>query len=142
MAQGGIITTVAGTDSVGYSGDGGPPTAAMLNGPGGVTVDISGNVYIADGLNHRIRRVSDDGVITTIAGTGTAGYSGDGGPATAAELISPTGVAIDGAGNVYIADYYSHCVRKIDTFGIITTFAGTGILGFSGDGGAATAAQV
>ena len=138
----GTITTVAGTGTSGTSGDGGPATEAQLNLPSGVAVDGSGNLYIADTSNHRIRKVDSSGIITTFAGTGTAGFSGDDGSATAAQLSSPRGVAVDGSGNLYIADNSNHRIRKVDTAGMITTVAGTGTAGFSGDGGSATAAQL
>jgi trimeric autotransporter adhesin len=139
----GIITTIVGNDSIGYSGDGGPATDAKLNGISGIAVDSSGNLFIADANNLCIRKVSASGIITTFAGIPplTAGYTGDGGPATAATLTIPTGVAADRFGNVYIADYYNNVIRKVNG-GIITTFAGTGIGGHSGDGGPATAAQL
>jgi hypothetical protein len=136
----GIITTVAGNGTGGFSGDGGAATAAMLQSPTGVAVDASGNIYIADAANSRIRKVNTSGIITTIAGTGTPGYTGDGGAATAATVNSPVGVAVDGSGNIYIADYNNNVVRMINTSGDISTFAGTGTSGFGGDGGAATAA--
>ena len=139
---GGVITTVAGTGRYGYSGDGGPATGARLNSPDGVVVDGSGNLYIADSVNHRVRRVDPEGVITTVAGTGDWGYSGDGGPATEARLFSPRGVAVDGSGNLYIADDFNSGVRKVDPAGVITTVAGTGQGGYSGDGGPATGAQL
>ncbi len=138
----GMITTVAGTGTNGDSGDGGPATAAQLNQPSGVAVDGAGNLYIADAPNHRIRKVDAAGVITTIAGTGSGGFSGDGGAATAARLNQPASVALDGSGNIYIADWFNHRVRKVDAAGVITTIAGTGSGGFSGDGGAATAARL
>ncbi len=139
----GIITTVAGTGGTGfggYSGDGGPATKAKLNTPIAVAVDQVGNLYISDENNFRIRKVDKDGIITTIAGTGKEGYSGDGGPATSAKLTDPGGIAFDAEGNLYLADYVS--VRKIDPSGTITTVAGTGQAGFSGDGGPATKAQL
>ena len=138
----GVITTVAGTGVWGYSGDGGPATAAQLHYPQGVAVDATGNLYIADQLNHRVRRVDRAGVITTVAGTGVWGYSGDGGPATAAQLHYPQGVAVDATGNLYIADQLNHRVRRVDRAGVITTVAGTGVWGYSGDGGPATGAQL
>ncbi|WP_052733139.1 NHL domain-containing protein [Hymenobacter terrenus] len=142
----GVITTVAGTSATpGFSGDGGPATGAMLDTPRGVAVDGSGNIYIADVGNFRIRKVSAaTGVITTLAGTGTAGFSGDGGPATGAMLNSPRGVAVDGNGNIYIADQSNHRVRKVSAAtGVITTLAGAGGTGgFSGDGGPATGAML
>jgi type IX secretion system substrate protein/Big-like domain-containing protein/NHL repeat-containing protein len=135
----GIITTVAGTGAVGYSGDGIAATLSKLAEPADVAIDSMGNLYIADYGNSRIRKVTS-GSISTIAGTGTPGYSGDGLPATAAQIYTPNGVAVDGAGNIYIAELNN--VRKVNTLGIITTFAGSsgGIGGYGGDGGPATAA--
>ena len=140
----GAVTTVAGTGTQGYSGDGGLATSAKLNLPFGVAVDAAGNIYIADTYSHAIRLVtSSTGIITTVAGTGFSGYSGDGGPATLAKLDYPFGVAIDAAGNIYIADTYSRAIRVITkSTGIITTVAGTGIQGYSGDGGPATSAKL
>jgi uncharacterized protein YjdB/RPA family protein len=138
----GVISTFAGNGTLGYSGDGGAATDAQLVYPFGVAVDGSGNVYIADANNSRIRKVDPTGVISTFAGNGTYGYSGDGGAATAAELSSPVGVSVDGGGNVYIADYYNNLIRKVDLSGVISTIAGNGTLGYSGDGGAATAAEL
>ena len=132
------ITTIAGTGKAGISGDGGPATTAQLSYPEAVAVDVRGNVYIGDSYNHRVRMVSG-GTITTIAGTGKADFSGDGGPASAASLSHPAGAAVDGQGNVYIAS--GARVRKVSG-GTITTIAGTGIAGFSGDGGAAAMAQL
>ncbi len=141
-ASTGIITTIAGTGTAGYSGDGGATTSAALNGPLGVAVDASGNVYIADYSNQRIRKVTAGaGIITTIAGTGTAGYSGDGSAATLAELYGPTGVAVDALGNIYIIDLYDRIRKVTVSTGIITTIAGTGTGGYSGDGGPATSAE-
>ena len=136
----GILTRIAGTGERGYSGDGGPATGARLNGPRGVAVDGSGNLYIADRGNDRIRRVDAGGTITTIAGTGEQGYSGDGGPATGARLNTPRGVAVDGLGAVYIAEWGNHRIRRVDAGGTITTVAGTGEGGYSGDGGPAAGA--
>jgi len=149
------ISTVAGdaTQSCGYSGDGGPANAAQLNNPAGVAVDGAGNLYIADTDNNLIRKVSANGIISTVAGNGVpdpgllgygnSGYSGDGGPATAATMNWPTGVAVDGAGNLYIADSGNNVIRKVshDT-GKISTVAGNGVSGFSGDGGRATSASL
>src|SRR5262249_52945485 len=136
----GIITTVAGNGIHAYSGDAGPATNASLNNPAGVAVDAGGNLYIADLGNQCIRKVALNGIITTIAGSGFVGgsFAGDGGPAIFARLNSPTGVAVDAATNVYVADYANHRVRKIAPNGIITTFAGNGVNTFGGDGGAAT----
>jgi sugar lactone lactonase YvrE len=138
----GIITTIAGNGTIGSSGDGGPATAAELHDPFGTAIDAAGNIYIADYQNSRIRIVNTSGIINTFAGNGLAGYGGDGGQATAAKLYTPTGVALDAAGNVYIADYINNRVRMVNTSGIITTIAGIGLAGFSGDGGPATAAEV
>lgn len=138
----GIITTIAGNGTWGFSGDGGPATAAQLAYPGKVAVDNAGNVFIADAQNHRIRKISAaTGIISTVAGTGTQGYSGDGGPATGAQLTFPGSVVIDNAGNLYIGDD-EKLIRKIDPSGIITTFAGNGSYGYSGDGGPPTLAAL
>lgn len=138
----GIITTIAGTGALGYSGDGGPATLAEFQGPAGLVSDKYGNIYIADEYNNTIRKINTAGVISTIAGTGLSGYSGDGGPAALAELNYPWGLAIDAAGNLYVADQSNNCIRKINTSGIITTIAGNGTAGFSGDGGLATLAEI
>jgi sugar lactone lactonase YvrE len=138
----GIITTVAGYGTGGYSGDNGPATSASLNTPADVAVDLSGNIYIADSDNSRVRKVDTTGIITTVAGNDTWGFSGDGGPATFASLRAPFGASVDSSGNIYIADMYNHCIRKVDTFGIITTVAGNGMAGYSGDNGPATSASL
>jgi sugar lactone lactonase YvrE len=147
----GEITTVAGNNAWGYSGDNGPATSAWLDSPDGVAVDASGNLYIADTSNNRIRKVDPSGTITTVAGDGTAGYSGDNGPAISAELDRPYGVAVDASGNLYIADTYNQRIRKVSTSGTITTVAGNGHEnypgalnggGYSGDGGLATDAEL
>ncbi len=141
----GIITTVAGNNSYGrgYSGDGGPATAAELYDPFGIACDAAGNLYIADDNNDIIRKVNTSGVISTYAGIPTKqGYSGDGGPATAAELYNPDGVVLDPVGNLYISDYNNHVIRKVNTSGTISTVAGNHTYGYSGDGGAATAAEL
>lgn len=141
VSTAGIITTIAGNGTAGFRGDGLAATDAQLSNPRGVAVDGAGNVYIADQGNQRIRKVSTStGIISTVAGTSAEGFAGDGGPATDAELNNPYGVAIDAAGNMYIADVDNERVRKVDAAGIITTFAGNGTGGYSGDGGAATAA--
>jgi gliding motility-associated-like protein len=137
----GIVKTIAGGAGYGFSGDGGSATAAKLSYPCKVAVDNAGNVYIPDAQNHRIRKVGVDGKITTIAGTGEPGYSGDGGPATAAKISFPGSVVIDKAGNLYIGDY-NHVVRKIDAAGNISTYAGNGTAGYSGDGGPAIKASL
>jgi trimeric autotransporter adhesin len=138
----GIITTVAGDGTFGYRGDGGPATSAGLYYPYGVAVDASGNIYIADTSNNRIRLVTrSTGIITTVAGDGTAGYKGDGGPATSAGLYYPRGIAVDASGNIYIADFNDNRIRLVTrSTGIITTVAGDGTAGYTGDGGLATSA--
>ncbi len=148
VGNNGIIATVAGNGISGYFGDGGTATNAELNYPGGVAVDATGNLFIADESNKRIRKVAANGIITTVAGNGTRGYSGDGGVATNAELNYPIGVALDATGNLFIADTFNNVIRKVGTNGIITTVAGNGYTdwngygGFSGDGGAATNAEL
>jgi len=138
----GIISTIAGNGKSGFSGDGGPATSAQLNGPISIAVDAAGNnIYVADEYNHRVRKISN-GIITTVAGNGVNGYSGDKGLATAAALGAPVSVALDGNGNLYVGDWQTFTVRKINQSGIITTVAGNGRQGFSGDGGAATLAQL
>ncbi len=129
----GMVSTFAGGGS--SSGEGIPATSAVLSGPQGLAVDGSGNVYIANSSDHQVRKVNAAGLITTIAGNGTAGTSGDGGAATAAELRSPRGLVVDNSGNIYISDDQANNLRKIDASGIITTIAGTGTAGYSGDGG-------
>jgi trimeric autotransporter adhesin len=136
----GIVSTIAGNGTDGYSGDNGPATLAMLSTPTGLAVDAIGSIYIADNGNNRIRKVDASGIITTIAGTGVNGFGGDNGPATLAELDNPYGVGVDHSGNVYFSAHAR--VRKVATTGIITTVAGTGMPGFSGDNGPATSAQL
>ena len=136
----GNISTVAGTGKRGFTGDGVVAIFGRLNRPYGVCVDRSGNVYIADKDNHRVRKVDTAGVMTTVAGNGSRGYSGDGVPATLAKLNRPRDVVVDGSGNLYIADTDNHRVRKVDTAGIMTTVAGTGESRFYGDGRPATSA--
>ena len=137
----GIITTFAGTGVAGYSGDGGLATDAKLYPTGQMSVDGAGNVYIADDYNSVIRKVNTAGIISTFAGTGVSGHTGDAGPATAAELYKPGGLCIDPGGNMYIAEETNGQIRKISPSGIISTYAGTGVDGFAGDGGPATAAK-
>lgn len=135
----GVIRRIAGSPSVtGFTGDGGPATAARLTYPFAATVDTSGNVFITDQGNGRVRKINTGGIISTFAGTGVAGFSGDGGSATAARFLEPSAIATDKRGNIYIGD--SCRIRKINSAGIITTIAGTGIYGHSGDGGPATSA--
>ena len=140
-ASTGIMSTFAGTMQ-GFGGDGGGATGALLDTPTALVLDAAGNLYIADTNNHRIRKVGTDGNITTFAGNGDAADFGDGGPATRASLNSPEGLAIDKAGNIYVADTASHRVRKISPDGTITTVAGNGSGGFQGDGGPATEASL
>jgi DNA-binding beta-propeller fold protein YncE len=137
-----IITTAVGTGEKGYAGDGGPGTRAQLNGPFDVGFDTADNLYFSDTFNHCIRRVdARTNVITTLAGCGEPGYSGDGGPAISARFNEPYGIVVDKSGNVYVADRHNHCVRRIDApAGIVTTFAGNGSSGFSGDDGPAARA--
>jgi sugar lactone lactonase YvrE len=123
-------------------GDGGPATQAVLESPRGITFDAQGNLYIADRDHDAIRKVDTNGIMTTVAGTGQRGYSGDGGPATKAKLNRPDGVVFDSAGNMYIDDENNSRVRKVDTNGIITTIGGTGEVGCSGNGGPATAGMM
>jgi NHL repeat len=139
----GIATTIAGNGTAGFFGDGGLATNAMLNEPSGVAVAENGDVYVADGLNYVIRKVeSNTGIITTIAGTGFQGYAGDGGPATAAWLGGVGSLQFDPIGNLYFVDG-NYLIRKIDTFGVITTIAGDLYMGISeGDGGIATSARI
>ena len=140
----GIITTVVGSGTLGFTGDGGPGTSASLKNPTGVAVDADGSLLIADTGNHRIRRVAaGTGIITTVAGAGAGAFGGDGGPATSASMNGPTGVAVDGDGSVLIADRSNNRIRRVAAgTGIITTVAGTGVYGFSGDGGSATSARM
>ena len=138
----GVITTLAGTGVAGFSGDGGPAAQAQINGPTGVCTDTAGNVYIDDLNNRRIRRVSRAGTITTVAGNGSSIYSVSGGPATAAGLFLPIRCAVDTLNNLYIADQGAHRIVRVNNDGIATTVAGTGAIGFSGDGGPATAASL
>jgi uncharacterized protein (TIGR03437 family) len=142
IAVNGTITTVAGTGVAGYSGDGGPATAAMLNQPQGVLIDAAGNLYIADTQNRRIRMINNVGNINTVAGTGVQGFSGDGGPALQAMIWQPVDLAVDTNGSIYFADSSAQRIRKIATNGIITTVAGNGTAGYGGDNVAATASEL
>lgn len=138
------ITVLAGSGQVGFAGDRGPATEAMLSAPSGVAVDSAGNVFIADSGNQRIRRVeAATGLISTFAGTGASGFSGDGGPATQARLTTPQGLAVDGEDNLWIADSGNNRIRRVDaSSGVIDTVAGNGGLGFAGDGGPAVKASL
>jgi sugar lactone lactonase YvrE len=136
------LITIAGKNTNSYSGDNGPATNATLNGPRGVCADALGNVYIADSVNQRVRKVGTNGIITTIAGNGAAGFSGNGGQATSATLNNPYGVALDPLGRLYIADSANNRIRLVNTNGVISTFAGNGTAGYSGDNAAATNAEL
>jgi sugar lactone lactonase YvrE len=136
------IATVAGNGASNFAGDSGPAVKASLNKPCAVAVDREGQLFIADSMNHRIRKVSKDGIMSTIAGTGVAGHSGDGGPATEAKLNGPYGVAVDNKGNLYVADQRNNRVRKIGPDGVITTLAGTDRRAFDGDDGPANKASL
>lgn len=140
----GVINTIAGTGAVGYTGDGGTALSARFSSPIGIAVDNAGNIYLSDVGNHCIRKITaSTGIISTVAGTGIAGYTGDGGAANAARLYSPYDITVDGAGNLYIADVSNNCIRKVTaSTGFISTVAGTSVAGFSGDGGVATAAKL
>jgi hypothetical protein len=144
IAATGKITTVAGNyaKGAGYSGDGGPATSAQLDWPQDVALDALGNLYIADTDNGRVRMVNPSGIITTYAGNGATGYSGDRVEATETSLYYPSGVAVDVAGDVLIADYFNNRIRWIDRHHIIYTVAGDGAYGFSGDGGVAQSAEL
>jgi hypothetical protein len=150
-AQTTVVGTIVGTGEKGFAGDGGPASAALLASPSDVAVDSRGSVYIADSENQRIRKVSPTGIITTVAGNGQRGFSGDGGPAIAASLDlssltvnfrSAGGVAVDDGGNLYIADTNNNRIRRVGLDGRITTIAGNGIRGYTGDGGSALLASL
>ena len=136
----GVITTVVGTGTAGNTGDGGAALSARLRNPYDVAFSTDGTMYIADRGNHRVRKVTTAGVITTVAGNGSAGYNGDEIAATSARLNNPYSVAVDAGGNLYVADYDNERVRVVDTSGLIHTFAGTGVATIDGDGGPATEA--
>ena len=138
----GVINTFAGTGICGYSGDGGPATSAMIFYPVGLAFDGQGSLLFGDSVNQRIRKVTSAGTITTVAGNGTSGYSGDGGLATQASISGPSGISVDPLGNVYIADSFNFAIRMVDPAGVIHTVAGTNTPGFSGDGGPAISAHI
>ena len=138
----GIISTVAGTGILGYTGNGGPATSARFRGMRGIAVDTFGNMYIADAENNVVRKVNTAGIVSTVAGNDTAGYSGDYTPAINARLDSPYSVAVDLIGNLFITDYKNNVIRKVDTDGIITTYAGNGLYGHTGDNGPAASAEL
>lgn len=138
----GIITTFAGNGLIGSDGDGGPATAAKLSGPGFLFISATGDIYIPDNIAKKIRKIDAAGIITTFAGSGVSGNDGDGGPATAAKLISPNSITFDNFGNAYISDYGASVIRKVNSAGIISTIAGIGTSGYGGDGGPATNAKL
>ncbi len=142
MTPTGVSFTVAGSGVTSFAGDGGSATIARLNYPSAVTHDSAGNLFFADQGNHRIRKISVDGMVTTVAGNGQPGFSGDGSAAILAQLNSPTAVAVDAKGSLYITDTANHRVRKVTAGGFIYTIAGKGTRGYSGDGSSATAAQI
>ena len=137
-----VITTIAGNGTANFLGDGGPATAASLNGPAATAVDSAGNVYMANAYSSRIRKVDTNGLISTIVGNGSCNFGGDEGPATSATICQPYGVAVDNSGNVFIADTYNHRIRKVNSSGIISTIVGNGTPSFSGDGGQSVNATV
>lgn len=138
----GVISVYAGNGTFGFGGDGGPATSASISEPWGIAVDASGNLYIADSYNNRIRKVTPAGIISTIAGSEPGGFGGDGGPALSAQFNQPSGLAFDAGGNLYIADTYNHRIRRMTPAGIVTTVAGNGTAGVNGDGGPPTLAQL
>jgi hypothetical protein len=138
----GIISTFAGDDTDGFSGDGGPAVNALISNQNAMALDVAGNIYLADSGDNRIRKITPAGVISTVAGNGGVGYSGDGGSATSARLDYPVATAFDAAGNMYISDDNNNRIRRVSTSGQISTFAGNGTAGFSGDGGLAVSAEI
>jgi sugar lactone lactonase YvrE len=138
----GIVTTIAGTGTAGYNGDNITAISAQLYFPTSVAFDKAGNLFVADWGNQRVRKIDHSGIITTVAGNGTTGYSGDNGPAISAQLYEPLGLAFDTLNNLFISEEVNSTIRKVNTSGIITTIAGTGVSGFSGDTGPATLAQL
>jgi sugar lactone lactonase YvrE len=142
VARTSTISTVAGTGTAGFSGDGGPAVSARLNQPRDSAMGPDGSIYVVDTFNNRIRRIAPNGVITTVAGNGSATYNGDNVAATSASLSWPHDAVVDGAGVLYIADSAHNRIRRVGTNGVITTFAGTGVAGGSGDGGPATSARI
>ncbi len=142
ISTAGIISTIAGTGTPGYGGDGGPASAAQLNYPYSLFVDKIGDIYVADYYNSRIRKIDTSGIINTIAGNGVAGSDGDGGPATNAKLYYASAVTVDDSGNIFVGDFYGYRIRKVNAAGIISTVAGDGTLGYNGDCIPATDAEI
>lgn len=142
IAPDGSISTVAGTGVAGGMGDGGQAANAQLNFPRGLAIDGAGNLYVSEQIGHRIRKITPAGVISRFAGTGTAGFADDGALATAAQFDTPTGIAVSATGDLYVADFFNNRIRRVFTNGNVVTYAGTGVAGSAGDGGAATAAQL
>jgi sugar lactone lactonase YvrE len=142
VSASGTISTIAGTGVGAFSGDGGIAVSAQLSLPTGIALDQSGNIYIVDQGNNRIRKINTSGTISTVAGNGMSGYSGDGGAAISAKLQYPQSLFVDDTGNIYIAEGNNNAIRKVNPSGIITTIAGNSTPGFSGDGGPATAAKL
>ena len=142
VSPNGIITTIAGTGEMGFGGDGGPALEARFAYPVAIAIDEQGNLYIADFNNHRIRKISTDGIITSVAGTGESEYDGDGKPALESQIGEPCGVVVDSNGYIYIGDQLNNRVRVVTPSGMIYTVAGTGVRGHTGDGGAAEMAQM
>jgi sugar lactone lactonase YvrE len=140
-ASTGVISTIAGNGTNGYSGDGGPATSAQFYNPVAVAVDSSGNVYVADSDNGAVRIIAN-GIITTIAGGGGLSYTGDGGPAVFAQFSSISGIAVDAQGNIYVADTNNNAIRLFPVGGVVSTIAGFGTQGYTGDGGLATSAEL
>jgi trimeric autotransporter adhesin len=138
----GLITTVSGNNIVGYGGDGGPATDAKMNFPSGLCVDKIGNIFVADLYNSRVRKIDTEGIITTIAGIGTKAFSGDGGPATAAEINDVSAICIDTSGTIYFTDYANYRIRKVTKAGIISSIAGNGSFGYTGDNILATTSSI
>ena len=139
----GVITTIVGTGTAGYNGDGIAANTAEVNNPYDLVIDANGNLLFSDRTNNRVRKITaSTNIISTVVGTGAASYSGDGAAATAAGISNPIGLVLDASGNMYIGDYGNKVIRKVNAAGIISTFAGTGVVGFTGDGGQATAAEL
>jgi trimeric autotransporter adhesin len=138
----GIIKTIAGTGTAGFDADGKDATSTQFNGPSGIAIDASGNIFIADSFNHRIRKIATDNKVSTVAGKSTIGYSGDNGAATSAELYFPKDILVDSSGNLTLSDSYNQRIRRVSTSGTISTIAGNGLFSYGGDDGAAALSQL